>query len=44
MNAWMGKLQPKDIYFDIMHINMHKTLAIPHGGGGPGMGAICLYE
>jgi glycine dehydrogenase len=44
MNAWIGKLHPNDLYFDIMHINMHKTLAIPHGGGGPGMGAICCNE
>lgn len=44
MNAWIGRLHPKDIGFDIMHINMHKTLAIPHGGGGPGMGALCCNE
>ena len=41
MNAWIGNLKPADLGFNIMHINMHKTLAIPHGGGGPGVGALC---
>lgn len=44
MNSWMGRFQPKNYNFDIMHINLHKTLAIPHGGGGPGMGTICCIE
>jgi len=41
MNSWMGNLKPQELGFNIMHINMHKTLAIPHGGGGPGVGALC---
>lgn len=41
MNAWIGDLKPEQLGFNIMHINMHKTLAIPHGGGGPGVGALC---
>lgn len=44
MNSWMGRFQPRNYNFDIMHINLHKTLAIPHGGGGPGMGTICCSE
>ena len=40
MNSWVGNLKPVDLGFDMMHINMHKTFAIPHGGGGPGVGAI----
>ncbi|EQD79268.1 glycine dehydrogenase (decarboxylating), subunit 2, partial [mine drainage metagenome] len=37
-NAFMGVLRPGDLGFDIVHINTHKTLATPHGGGGPGRG------
>lgn len=40
MNAWVGQLKPTDMKFDIMHINLHKTFAIPHGGGGPGVGCL----
>lgn len=40
MNAWVGQLKPVDMKFDIMHINLHKTFAIPHGGGGPGVGCL----
>lgn len=40
MNAWVGQLKPTDMNFDIMHINLHKTFAIPHGGGGPGVGCL----
>ena len=40
MNAWVGNLKPYDLGFDIMHINLHKTFNIPHGGGGPGGGCI----
>ena len=40
LNAIMGIVRPGDMGFDVMHINLHKTFCIPHGGGGPGMGPI----
>jgi glycine dehydrogenase subunit 2 len=40
MNAIMGKARPGDMGFDIVHLNLHKTFATPHGGGGPGAGPI----
>lgn len=40
LNAHMGIFRPADIGFDMMHFNLHKTFTIPHGGGGPGAGAI----
>ena len=40
MNALMGICRPGDMGFDVMHINVHKTLSTPHGGGGPGGGPI----
>ena len=40
MNALVGLVRPGDIGSDVSHLNMHKTFAIPHGGGGPGMGPI----
>ncbi|MEA2030988.1 MAG: aminomethyl-transferring glycine dehydrogenase subunit GcvPB [candidate division Zixibacteria bacterium] len=40
LNAHMGIFRPGDVGFDIMHFNFHKTLSTPHGGGGPGAGAI----
>ena len=40
LNALLGKVTPGDIGFDVMHSNLHKTFATPHGGGGPGSGAI----
>jgi glycine dehydrogenase subunit 2 len=40
MNAIMGKARPGDMGFDVMHYNIHKTFSTPHGGGGPGSGAI----
>ncbi|MFT5350294.1 MAG: glycine dehydrogenase [Planctomycetota bacterium] len=40
MNALVGICRPGDIGADVMHINLHKTFSIPHGGGGPGMGPI----
>jgi glycine dehydrogenase subunit 2 len=40
MNALMGIARPGDMGFDVMHINVHKTLSTPHGGGGPGGGPI----
>jgi glycine dehydrogenase len=41
MNAQVGLCRPGDIGADVCHLNLHKTFAIPHGGGGPGMGPIC---
>ncbi|TQS72282.1 aminomethyl-transferring glycine dehydrogenase [Rhodobacteraceae bacterium] len=40
MNAMVGLVKPGDIGSDVSHLNLHKTFAIPHGGGGPGMGPI----
>jgi len=40
MNAIMGIVRPGDIGFDVIHLNLHKTFATPHGGGGPGAGPI----
>lgn len=40
MNAQVGLCRPADIGADVVHLNLHKTFAIPHGGGGPGMGPI----
>jgi glycine dehydrogenase len=42
MNAQVGLCRPGDIGADVCHINLHKTFCIPHGGGGPGMGPICV--
>ncbi|MFQ6604621.1 MAG: aminomethyl-transferring glycine dehydrogenase [Fidelibacterota bacterium] len=44
LNAMVGLCEPAAFGADIMHINLHKTFAIPHGGGGPGMGPICTTE
>ena len=41
LNAQVGLCRPGDYGTDVCHINLHKTFAIPHGGGGPGMGPIC---
>ncbi|MFP3163141.1 MAG: aminomethyl-transferring glycine dehydrogenase subunit GcvPB [Acidianus hospitalis] len=41
LNGILGIARPGDMGFDIVHINLHKTFAVPHGGGGPGAGAIC---
>ncbi len=40
LNAVMGVARPGDMGFDVVHLNLHKTLATPHGGGGPGSGAV----
>jgi len=40
LNAIMGKMRPGDVGFDVVHLNLHKTFATPHGGGGPGAGPI----
>jgi glycine dehydrogenase len=42
MNAQTGLCRPGDIGADVCHLNLHKTFAIPHGGGGPGMAPICV--
>lgn len=42
MNAQVGLTNPGNINADVCHLNLHKTFAIPHGGGGPGMGPICV--
>lgn len=42
LNAQVGLCRPGDYGADVIHINLHKTFAIPHGGGGPGMGPICV--
>jgi glycine dehydrogenase len=42
MNAQVGLTNPGTIGADVCHLNLHKTFAIPHGGGGPGMGPICV--
>jgi glycine dehydrogenase len=42
MNAQVGLCRPGDFGPDVCHLNLHKTFAIPHGGGGPGMGPICV--
>ncbi len=42
MNAQVGLTNPAAIGADVCHLNLHKTFAIPHGGGGPGMGPICV--
>jgi glycine dehydrogenase len=44
MNAQVGLTSPGRIGADVCHLNLHKTFAIPHGGGGPGMGPICVNE
>ena len=40
LNALLGIVRPADIGFDLMHFNLHKTFAVPHGGGGPGSGPV----
>ncbi len=44
MNAQVGFTSPGNIGADVCHLNLHKTFAIPHGGGGPGIGPICVAE
>ena len=44
LNPMLGKCRPGDIGFDVMHINLHKTVSTPHGGGGPGSGPIGVRE
>jgi glycine dehydrogenase subunit 2 len=42
LNAIIGKVRPGDMGFDVMHLNLHKTFATPHGGGGPGAGPVAV--
>jgi glycine dehydrogenase subunit 2 len=44
LNALLGVLRPADVGFDLMHFNLHKTFATPHGGGGPGSGPVGVSE
>lgn len=44
INAVMGMARPADMGFDVVHLNLHKTFATPHGGGGPGNGAVCVRK
>jgi len=44
LNAIVGKVRPGDMGFDVIHMNLHKTFSTPHGGGGPGSGAIGVGE
>jgi len=44
LNAILGKVKPGEMGFDVMHMNLHKTFATPHGGGGPGSGPIGINK
>ena len=44
LNAILGVVRPGDMGFDIVHLNLHKTFATPHGGGGPGSGPVAVSE
>ena len=44
LNAILGKIRPGDMGFDVIHSNLHKTFSTPHGGGGPGAGAVGVAE
>ena len=44
LNAIMGTARPGDMGFDVMHMNLHKTFAAPHGGGGPGSGPVAVKK
>ena len=44
LNAILGKVRPGDMDFDVIHMNLHKTFSTPHGGGGPGSGAVGVSE
>ncbi len=44
LNAILGKARPGDMGFDVIHLNLHKTFSTPHGGGGPGSGAVGVSE
>ena len=44
LNAILGRVRPGDMQFDVLHLNLHKTFATPHGGGGPGSGPVGVGE
>lgn len=44
LNAIMGIARPFDMGFDVVHLNLHKTMSTPHGGGGPGSGPVCVRK
>ena len=44
LNAILGQIRPGDMGFDVMHLNLHKTFATPHGGGGPGAGPVAVSK
>ncbi|TVQ74001.1 MAG: glycine dehydrogenase subunit 2 [Chromatiaceae bacterium] len=44
LNAILGKVRPGDMGFDVIHMNLHKTFSTPHGGGGPGAGAVGVSD
>jgi glycine dehydrogenase subunit 2 len=44
LNAILGKVKPGDMGFDVLHMNLHKTFATPHGGGGPGSGPVGVND
>ncbi len=44
LNAIVGKVKPGDMGFDVIHLNLHKTFATPHGGGGPGAGPVAVGQ
>src|SRR5258708_39733130 len=44
LNAILGVTRPGDMGFDIVHLNLHKTFAVPHGGGGPGAGPVAVSD
>ena len=44
MNAQVGLIKPAELGADVCHLNLHKTFAMPHGGGGPGVGPICCSQ
>jgi glycine dehydrogenase subunit 2 len=44
LNALVGRIRPGDLGFDVVHLNLHKTFSTPHGGGGPGAGAVGVAE
>ena len=44
MNALLGQVKLGELGFDILHLNLHKTMSTPHGGGGPGAGPVCVAD
>ena len=44
LNSILGRVRPGDMGFDVLHLNLHKTFATPHGGGGPGSGPVAVND